>query len=96
MQSLRTKITGTLPAINIDVNEKLNGFVDQLEYSYSIPNRAEMMRFWKFGEHITADIYGEKEISQELKDYVRYIDNTDTQTENNSNDISENSTTQNE
>ena len=55
-----------------------------------------MMRFWKFGEHITADIYGEKEISQELKDYVRYIDNTDTQTENSSNDISENSTTQNE
>lgn len=96
MQSLRTKITGTLPAINIDVNEKLDGFVDQLEYSYSIPNRAEMMRFWKFGEHITADIYGEKEISQELKDYVRYIDNTDTQTENSSNDISENSTTQNE
>lgn len=96
MQSLRTEITGTLPATNIDISEKLDGFVDQLDYSYIMPNTAEMKRFWEFGEHITADIYGEKGISQELKDYVSYIKNTDNQAEENTESISQDSTTQNE
>lgn len=96
MQSLRTKITGTLPATNIDVNEKLDGFVDQLEFSYTMPNTAEITRFWEFGEHITADIYSDKGISQELKDYVSYIKNTDKQAEENTESISQDSTTQNE
>lgn len=96
MQSLRTKITGTLPATNIDISEKLDGFVDQLDYSYIMPNTAEMKRFWEFGEHITADIYGEKGISQELKDYVSYIRNTDTQADDSSDSILQDSTTQNQ
>ena len=96
MQSLRTEITGTLPATNIDISEKLDGFVDQLDYSYIMPNTAEMKRFWEFGEHITADIYGEKGISQELKDYVSYIRNTDTQDDDSSDSILQNSTTQNQ
>ena len=96
MQSLRTKITGTLPATNIDISEKLDGFVDQLDYSYIMPNTAEMKRFWEFGEHITADIYGEKGISQELKDYVSYIRNTDTQDDDSSDSILQDSTTQNQ
>ena len=96
MQSLRTKITGTLPATNIDISEKLDGFVDQLDYSYIMPNTAEMKRFWEFGEHITADIYGEKGISQELKDYVSYIRNTDTQADDSSDSILQDGTTQNQ
>lgn len=96
MQSLRTEITGTLPATNIDISEKLDGFVDQLDYSYIMPNTAEMKRFWEFGEHITADIYGEKGISQELKDYVSYIRNTDTQADDSSDSILQDSTTQNQ
>ncbi len=96
MQSLRTKITGTLPATNIDISEKLDGFVDQLDFSYIMPNTAEMKRFWEFGEHITADIYGEKGISQELKDYVSYIRNTDTQDDDSSDSILQDSTTQNQ
>lgn len=96
MQSLRAKITGTLPATNIDVNEKLDGFVVQLEFSYIMPNTAEMTRFWEFGEHITADIYSDKGISQELKDYVSYINNTDTQTEDNADNNLQDSTAQNE
>lgn len=96
MQSLRTKITGTLPATNIDISEKLDGFVDQLDFSYIMPNTAEMKRFWEFGEHITADIYGEKGISQELKDYVSYIRNTDTQADDSSDSILQDSTTQNQ
>ncbi len=96
MQSLRTEITGTLPATNIDISEKLDGFVAQLDYSYIMPNTAEMKRFWEFGEHITADIYGEKGISQELKDYVSYIRNTDTQADDSSDSILQDSTTQNQ
>ena len=96
MQRLRTEITGTLPATNIDVNEKLDGFVDQLDFSYIIPNTAEMKMFWEFGEHITADIYGEKGISQELKDYVSYIRNTDTQDDDSSDSILQESATQNQ
>lgn len=96
MQSLRTEITGTLPATNIDISEKLDGFVDQLDYSYIMPNTAEMKRFWEFGEHITADIYGEKGISQELKDYVSYIRNTDTQADDSSDSISQDGTTHNQ
>lgn len=96
MQSLRTEITGTLPATNINISEKLDGFVDQLDFSYIMPNTAEMKRFWEFGEHITADIYGEKGISQELKDYVSYIKNTDKQAEENTESISQDSTTQNQ
>lgn len=96
MQSLRTKITGTLPATNIDISEKLDGFVDQLDFSYIMPNTAEMKRFWEFGEHITADIYGEKGISQELKDYVSYIRNTDTQADDSSDSILQDGTTQNQ
>ena len=96
MQSLRTEITGTLPATNINISEKLDGFVDQLDFSYIMPNTAEMKRFWEFGEHITADIYGEKGISQELKDYVSYIRNTDTQADDSSDSILQDSTTQNQ
>lgn len=96
MQSLRTKITGTLPATNIDISEKLDGFVDQLDFSYIMPNTAEMKRFWEFGEHITADIYGEKGISQELKDYVSYIRNTDTHDDDSSDSILQDGTTQNQ
>ena len=55
-----------------------------------------MKRFWEFGEHITADIYGEKGISQELKDYVSYIRNTDTQADDSSDSILQDSTTQNQ
>ena len=37
MQRLRVKMTGTLPAANVDIDEKLDGFVNQLAFSYALP-----------------------------------------------------------
>ena len=77
MQKLRVKITETLPATNIDISEKLDGFVDQLQFSYIAPNTPQMTRFWGFGENVCKDIYNGENVTSELKSYVSYLDGTD-------------------
>lgn len=93
MQKLRVQITGTLPATNIDINEKLDGFVDQLDYSYTVPNSPEIAKFWEFGENVCKDIYGGADIKEELKKYVNYIRTADSSANNDSDTASD---TQNE
>lgn len=53
MQRLRVKMTGTLPAANVDIDEKLDGFVDQLAFSYAMPNTPQTARFWEYGITVT-------------------------------------------
>lgn len=78
MQRLRVKITGTLPAANVDIDEKLDGFVDQLTFSYALPNTPQMARFWEYGINVTKNVYAGKDPDEELKDYVDYLNGTDT------------------
>ena len=91
MQQKRVDITGTLPASNIDVSNKLNGFVDQLEFSYTMPNTPQMAKFWIYGENICKDVFGGADLSTELKNFVDYLDDTDSSDDDsNVSDITEN------
>lgn len=84
MQKMRTEITETLPATDIYINDKLNGFVDQLEMSYIVPNTTKMAKFWTYGENVCKDIFGGVDPATELRNYVNYIDGTDKQEADNS------------
>ncbi|MGN0611502.1 MAG: extracellular solute-binding protein [Ruminiclostridium sp.] len=75
MQKLRLEITNTLPAANIAIGDKLDGFVDQLQYSYIMPNTPEMARFWDFGTHLYSDLCNGADHQQELRDFSSYIKN---------------------
>ena len=75
MQKLRLEITGALPAANIAIGEELDGFVDQLQYSYIMPNSPEMARFWDFGTHLYSDLCNGADHKQELRDFLNYIKN---------------------
>jgi len=49
MQELRYKINGTMPAINIKVNDAyMDGFLKQLEYAFPMPSIPEMNKFWSY------------------------------------------------
>lgn len=89
MQQQRVNITGTLPATNIDVSNKLNGFVDQLEFSYTVPNTPKMAKFWDYGENICKDIFGGTDPSTELKNFVNYLDGTDSSDDDNNSNASD-------
>ena len=73
MQKLRLEITNALPAANIAIGDKLDGFVDQLQYSYIMPNTPEMARFWEFGTHLYSDLCNGADHETELKDFLSYI-----------------------
>lgn len=73
MQKLRLEITNALPAANIAIGDKLDGFVDQLQYSYIMPNTPEMARFWEFGTHLYSDLCNGADHEKELKDFLSYI-----------------------
>ena len=73
MQKLRLEITNALPAANIAIGDKLDGFVDQLQYSYIMPNTPEMARFWDFGAHLYSDLCSGSDHEKELKDFLSYI-----------------------
>ena len=73
MQKLRLEITNALPAANIAIGDKLDGFVDQLQYSYIMPNTPEMARFWDFGTHLYSDLCNGADHEKELKDFLSYI-----------------------
>ena len=75
MQKLRLEITNALPAANIAIGDKLDGFVDQLQYSYIMPNTPEMARFWDFGTHLYSDLCKGADHEQELSDFSDYIKN---------------------
>ena len=89
MQQQRINITGTLPATNVDVSDKLNGFVDQLEFSYTVPNTPNMAKFWEYGENICKDIFGGADPSTELENFVNYLDGTDPSDDGNNSNTSD-------
>ena len=76
MQRLRVKMTGTLPAANVDIDERLDGFVNQLAFSYAMPNTPQTARFWEYGITVTKNVYAGKDPDEELKDYVDYLNGT--------------------
>ncbi len=74
MQELRLKITGALPASNISVeNETTSSFIDQLAYSYSLPNNALMQNFWGYSQQFCEELYNSEDVNTALAKYDQYI-----------------------
>lgn len=67
MQKLRQEITLALPSVNISINdEKTNGFLEQLEYSYPMPNSPSAINFWIYGKSFSKNIIDGADPQSEL------------------------------
>ncbi len=74
MQELRLNITGALPASNISVeNEITSAFIDQLAYSYSLPNNSLMKNFWGYSQQFCEELYNGEDVNIALAKYDQYI-----------------------
>lgn len=74
MQELRLKITSALPASNINVdNEITSAFIDQLAYSYSLPNNSLMQNFWGYNQQFCEELYNSEDVNTALAKYDQYI-----------------------
>lgn len=74
MQELRLQLTGALPAANIRVdNDSTAKFVNQLEYSYALPNNSDMKNFWAYSQQFCEDVWKGEEINVAIAKYDRYI-----------------------
>lgn len=74
MQELRLKITGALPASNISVDSDItSSFIDQLEYSYSLPNNSLMKNFWGYSQQFCEELYNGEDVNVALAKYDQYI-----------------------
>lgn len=66
MQKLRMEITGAMPCVNIEVDADMEGFVEQLQYSYMMPSDSYMDKFWEMGTELCLNIYGGEDITEQL------------------------------
>ncbi len=74
MQKLRLEITGALPSTNISVeDEQTSGFIEQLNYSYPMPNIPNINRFWEYGEVFCKNVLDGADAKTELEKFDAYI-----------------------
>ena len=67
MQQLRYEITGALPSIAMTMdNPQLQGFIDQLEYSFLMPSIPEMGVFWEALNAASQNIWNGGDVVTEL------------------------------
>lgn len=74
MQELRLQLTGALPSANISIDNKdAAAFLNQLEYSYALPNSAAMQNFWAYSQQFCEEIWNGTDVNEALAKYDRYI-----------------------
>ncbi len=74
MQNLRLEITGALPSTDISVeDEQTSGFIEQLAYSYPMPNIPNINRFWEYGETFCKNVLDGADAKTELEKLDAYI-----------------------
>ena len=67
MQRLRFAITGTLPAIPMEVESPyIEGFLKQLEYAFPMPSIPQMGAYWDAMNAASANIWDGADIQAEL------------------------------
>lgn len=69
MQKLRHEITLTLPAVNIEVDEKVDGFIEQLEYSQPMSNAPQVNLYWSCGTEFCKNVLAGKDPEAELEHF---------------------------
>lgn len=67
MQRLRFDITGTLPAIALEVESPyIEGFLTQLEYAFPMPSIPQMSAYWSAMNAASANIWDGADVQAEL------------------------------
>lgn len=67
MQALRFKITGALPSVKINAKSQyVNGFMNQLEYSFPMPSVPEMTLYWEAINNASKNIWDGADVKKEL------------------------------
>lgn len=67
MQQLRFELTGAIPSASITVDsERVNGFLKQLEHSFSMPSVPQMSKFWDAMNSASANIWDGADVKNEL------------------------------
>lgn len=67
MQQLRFELTGSLPAINCEVESPyISGFLTQLDYAFPMPSIPQMNAFWDAMKAASANIWDGADVQTEL------------------------------
>ena len=67
MQSLRFKLTGALPSVNVSVESPyVKGFLEQLNYAFPMPSIPEMGMYWEAMNNASKNIWNGADVKAEL------------------------------
>ncbi len=67
MQKLRYELTEAIPSVELELDdEHIDGFMEQLEYSYAMPSIPAMSKFWDAMNSASANIWDGADVKKEL------------------------------